>query len=106
MHSSATSTCSSFHGSFAGIAFGDHLHLAAADIHPIAAGADGIFEATVDAVVFQKMRVGGDRAQIVDGNDLQIVAILFMQSAQHEASDAAETVDRNLYRHSFPLNVS
>ena len=41
----------------------------------------------------QEMRVGLDRRQVVDGDDLDIIALRFHDGAQHVAADAAEPVD-------------
>ena len=50
-------------------------------------------------VVAQQMRVGLDRAEIVDADDLDVVAAGFDDGAQHVAADAAESVDGNANRH-------
>jgi hypothetical protein len=39
------------------------------------------------------MRIGFDRREIVDGNDLDVVAVRFGDGAQHVATDATEPVD-------------
>ena len=42
------------------------------------------------AVVAQQVRVGLDRAEIVDGDDLDVLALGFSDGAQDVAADAAE----------------
>ena len=46
-------------------------------------------------VVAQQMRVGLDRAEIVDGDDLDVLAAGLDDGAQDVAADAAESVDGN-----------
>ena len=41
----------------------------------------------------QQMRIGLDRREIVDGDDLDVPAVCFDDGAQHVAADAAESVD-------------
>ena len=43
----------------------------------------------------QQMRVGFDRREIVDGDDLDVVALRFGDGPQHVATDAAKSVDGN-----------
>ena len=47
----------------------------------------------------QQMRVGLDRAQIVDADHFDILAAGFRDRAQHVAADAAEAVDGNSNGH-------
>ena len=62
-------------------------------------------EAAVDRVVAQQVGIGFDRAEIVDGNDFDVGAAGFDDSAEDIAADAAETVDGNLdcHVHSLPI---
>jgi hypothetical protein len=77
-----------------------HLdRLAAADDDRVAADFDACRELAVDRVVTQQVCVGLDRAEVVDGNDLDIGAAGFDDCSQHVAADAAETVDGNLDSH-------
>ena len=57
----------------------------------------------MDAVEAQQMRVGLDRAEIVDRHDLDVLAAGFDDRAQNVAPDAPEPVDRHPYRHSSLL---
>jgi hypothetical protein len=41
----------------------------------------------------QQMRIGFDRSEIVDGDDLDVAAVCFGDCAQHVAADATESVD-------------
>src|SRR5262249_29733779 len=50
-------------------------------------------EAAVHRVVAQQMRVGFDRSEIVQRNDVDILAAGFGDSAQDVAPDAAKSVD-------------
>jgi hypothetical protein len=45
------------------------------------------------------MRVGLDRAEVVDADHFDVGALRFRDGAQHVAADAAESVDRNPDRH-------
>ena len=51
------------------------------------------------AVEAQQVRVGLDRAEIVDGDHLDVLAAGFGDGAQDVAADAAEAIDGNAYRH-------
>ena len=84
---------------FRRVALGGDADLAAADIHPVVAGRDLAGKAAVHAVVAQEVRVGLDRAEIVDADHLDLGVLVLVSGAQHQAADAAETVDRNPYRH-------
>ena len=95
VHSSATSTPSCFHGSFAGSRSASTAILPRPISIQLVAGGDLAAKAAMHAVVFQQMRVGLDRAEIVDRDDLQIVAPLLVERAQHQPADAAEAVDRD-----------
>jgi hypothetical protein len=84
---------------FRGIALGGDADPAAAEVHPVLAGRDLAGEAAVHAVVLQQVRVGRDRPQIVDADDLDLAVPLLVGGAQNEPADAAEPVDGNPYRH-------
>ena len=89
------STPSSFHGSLDGIALGGDLDGAVADVDRVALDLDLAGKAAVHAVEAQQMGVGLDRTEIVDGDDLDVLAAGFGDGAQHVAADAAESVDCN-----------
>jgi hypothetical protein len=84
------------------VALGQHLDLAAAGVHPALAGGDLAVEAAMDAVVFQEMRVGLDRTQIVDRNHLEIVDAPLIERAEDEPPDAPEPIDGNPNSHGLP----
>ena len=72
----------------------------------VAVDRDLVREAAVHAVVAQQMRVGLDRAEIVDGDDLDVLAAGFVDGAQDVAADAAKSVDGNSDGHaSFSLKA-
>ena len=98
-HSSAISTPRSFQGSWAGSRTCDDLDLVAVDDHHAFAGFDGAGEAAMDAVVLQQVRVGVVVGQIVDRDDLDIVAARFVNSPQHQPADTAKSIDGNLNSH-------
>ena len=91
VHSSAMSTPSSFQGSFAGSRSARDLDRAVADVDGVALDRHLAGEAAVHGVVAQQMGVGLDRAEIVDADDLDVLAAGFDDGAQHVAADAAET---------------
>ncbi len=78
------------------------LDRTAADVDRIARNRDLGGEAAVDRVVAQQMRIGFDRAQVVDRHDLDIIAPRFDDRAQHVPTDPAKAVDRYLDSHRFP----
>jgi hypothetical protein len=47
--------------------------------------------------------IGLDRAEIVDGDDVDVLAARLVDGAGDVAADTAETVDGDLYRHSKNL---
>ena len=76
-----------------------HLDLMAVDDHRVALDLDLVRKAPVDAVVAQEMRVGLHRAQIVDGDDLDVLAARLQNSTQHQPPNPAEAIDRYLGNH-------
>ena len=56
-------------------------------------------KAAVDTVVFQEVRIGRDRPQIVDADDFELLFRVLQRRAHDEASDPAKSVDANPYRH-------
>ena len=70
-----------------------HLEALAADVDGVAIDLDLVREAAVHAVEAQQVGVGLDRAEIVDGNDFDIVAAAFDDGAEDVAADAAKTID-------------
>lgn len=73
VHSSTTSTFSSPHGSSAGLAVGQHADLVAVDDHVLAVDFDGAH--AVGGVVAGQVGVGLGIAQVVDGDDFDIVLL-------------------------------
>ncbi|MNU11784.1 hypothetical protein D3C72_2599110 [compost metagenome] len=59
----------------------------------------------MDRIETQEMRVGLDRAEVVDGNDFDILAAGFNDGAQHVAADAAKTVNGDFHCHIGSLPV-
>ena len=57
----------------------------------------------MDAVIFQKVRVGLDRARGVDLDDLNIVAPAFSDLGQGAATNTAKSVDTDRDGHGFFL---
>jgi hypothetical protein len=61
-------------------------------------------EAAVDAVEFEEMRIGLDRAEIVDPDDFDIAPLVFCGGTQDQPANTAEPVDRDSNRHLVLLN--
>ena len=57
------------------------------------------------AVITQKMCVGLDRTQIIDGNHFDICATRFHNRAQYISPDPSKTIYRNCNSHSVSLYV-
>ena len=57
------------------------------------------------AVVFEQMGVGRDRAEVVDRDHLDILALGFMRRAQGHPAGPAKAVDRNSYCHGSFLQL-
>ena len=58
------------------------------------------------AVKAQKVGVGLDRPEIVDGDDFDILAAALDDGAQHIAPNAAKSIDRDLHCHvTYPPEV-
>ena len=72
---------------------GRHLDRAVADADRVAVDRDLAGEAAVHRIEAQQMRIGLDRPEIVDADDLDVLAAGFGDRAQHVAADAAESVD-------------
>src|SRR6185312_7647478 len=81
------------------VLLGRHLDGAVAERDGVTLDRDLAGEAAVHAVVAQKVRVGLDRAEIVDADDFDVLAAALGDGAQDVAADAAETVDGNAYSH-------
>ena len=99
VHSSATSTPSSRHGSFAGSRSAVTRILPrpiSIQLSPVVTS-PGKRPCTLSYL--QQMRVGLDRAQIVDADDLDLAMLVLVRRPQDQPADAAEAVDRNPYRH-------
>jgi len=62
--------------------------------HPDRAG-----KATVHRIIAQQMGVGLDRPEIVDRDDLEVVAPALVDGPQNQPTDTAETVDRDANGH-------
>ncbi len=77
------------------------LDRAATHIDRIAADRHRGRKAAMHAVIAQKVGIGLDRAQIIDGDHLDIGAARFDDGAQHVAPDATETVDGDLDCHGY-----
>ena len=88
------------------ITFGADRDFAAADIDPGIAGGDVGWETPMHAVVFKEMRVGRDGPEIVNRNDLDVLAPGLVQRAQDQPADAPKAVDGYPYRHSLPPSIS
>ena len=78
------------------IAVREHLDPVAIDHEVFAIDRDRARKRAVRCVVPGQVGIGIRRAEIVDRDDLDILAAAFIQRAQHVAADAAVAVDANL----------
>src|SRR3546814_14525175 len=69
---------------------GEDLHLALAEVDRAVGDGDLVWIAPVHRVVLEQMRVVLDRAQVVDGDELHVVAPGLERRAQHETPDTSE----------------
>ncbi len=83
-----------------------HLDGTATGIQCVAMNCDGVGEPAMDAIEAEQVRIGFNRAEIVDRDDFNIGAPAFDDGAQHVAADPTEAVDRDLDCHSCLLFVS
>ncbi len=61
----------------------------------------------MDGIVAQKMRVGLDRAEIIDRHDVNVGAAGFVDRPNDVAADAAEAIDCDAYLcHGSLLNLN
>ena len=75
------------------------LELLLADGDGIAVNLHLMREAAVHAVVAKQVRIGLDRAEIVDGDHVDVLAAGFIDRAHDVAADAAKSVDCNSDSH-------
>ncbi len=84
----------------------EHLDLVAIDDHEFAIDFDRARELAVRGVVAGQVRVRLRIAEIVDGNDLDVIFLAaFVVSAQDVTADAAIAVDCNTDSHGFLLET-
>lgn len=65
------------------VAFRGKHDLAAVNVHPIVAGGNLARKTPVHAVLFEKGGVGSDRAEVVDRDDLDLLAATFTCGPQN-----------------------
>ncbi len=53
------------------------------------------------AVILQKVGIGLDGAEIIDGHDFDVLAVVFDNGTKDEASDAAKAVNCNANSHRY-----
>src|SRR5262249_17418624 len=94
-------------GKLGGILFGGDLDLAIAKADRVALDLDLAREAAVHRVVAQEVRIGFNRPEIVERDDLDILAAGLRDGAQNVAADAAKSVDGDPDGHAFtPFLIS
>jgi hypothetical protein len=69
------------------------------------AGGNLTGETPVHAVVFEEMRIGRDGAEVIDRDDLNVLALGLVRRAQDQPANAAKAVDRNSDCHEFVLST-
>ena len=104
VHSSTMSTPRSLCGSWLGSLTAVTLNVCLSVVDRVAVDLHLEREAAVDAVVAEQMGVGLDRAEVVDGNDLDVVvAVALDDGAEDVAADAAKAIDRDADCHDGSL---
>ena len=88
---------------FLRIANGGHLDRASTDVDRLAVDLDLCGEAAMNAVELKEMRVRLDRAEIVDGDNLDVGSTRFNNAPQNVPTDATEPVDGNLDHKETPV---
>ena len=83
------------------ITLGDDFNRLAADINAGFGGLHFYRKATMHTVILQHMRIGFDTAQIVNRNDIDILAATFDNPAQHQTTDTSKSVNGYIYCHVF-----
>ncbi len=78
-----------------GIALGRDLDLAATEVDRVAVDGHGAGEAAVHGIEAQQVRIGLDRAEVVDADNLDVLAAGLGDGAQHIAADTPKPVDRD-----------
>lgn len=101
-HSSATWTPRLRQGSCTGSHSALDRDPAAADIDPIVPGSDLTGDMPVNAVVLQEMCIVCDRAEVIDCDNLDVLAAGLMQSAQDQPAAAPKIFDGYSYRRVSP----
>jgi hypothetical protein len=86
-------------GQLLGVALGQHLDRPGTDIDAVGLGLDGSGKRAVHRVVLEEVRVVLGRDQVVDGHDLDVVALGLGDGTQHVAADAAEAGNCNAGGH-------
>ena len=82
------------------------LDLAHADIDGVAGNLHFVREAAVDGIVTQEMRVGFNRAKVVERDHLDVLAAQLHDGAQDIAADAPKAVDGDLHGHGSYLSLA
>ncbi|MCY1536942.1 hypothetical protein D9M68_724180 [compost metagenome] len=87
-------------GQLGRVAVGQHADLVAVDDHEVAVDFDGARELAMGRVVARQVRVGLGIAQVVDGDDFDIVLLAtFVVGTQDVAADATVTIDGDANGH-------
>src|SRR6185369_2482220 len=84
------------------VALRRHGHALAVHIQVAVLGRNGALVGAVGRVVLEQMRVGRRVEEVVDGHDLDLVGMACLDRAEHQASDAAKSVDADLRLHVCP----
>ncbi len=99
----AMSMPSCFHGSCAGSLTAVTLIGPLPQSIEVAVDFDLAGEAAVHGIVAQQMRIGFDRSEIIDGDDLDVGAFGFGDGAHDIAADAAKAIDGDPNGHFLEL---
>src|SRR5690606_12474740 len=89
-----------------GIADRGHLEAVGSDRDRVALHRDIAREAAMHRIIAKQMRVGLDRAEIVHGDDIDVLAPRFINRAHDIAADAAKSVDGYPEGHGSTLQLA
>src|SRR3546814_8541222 len=85
------------------VALGQHLHLLAVDLDVVLAGLDLARVGAVHGIILQEVRVRLGGAKVVDGDELDVLALGLHGGAKHERSEEHTSELQSLMRNSYAV---
>ncbi len=103
VHSSAISTPEILPRQLRRVALRRHLHRPEAGVDGVAGDLHLVRELAVHRVAAKQVGVGLHRPEVVDRDDLDVLATRFQNGSEDQAADAAKSIDCDAYRHHLLL---